>query len=186
MQYGPCDLQYGFMYAGNDWDWFQSITENNRTLVRDLGRFNWDDKVKVPIVAPLPPLKPGESRIVTVDTSGAAGADGRNGADGAPAPGTSRLDSTVSAWPVRGNDSFDSPFPVAIVKNPPPKRHNGEAKVGPMLTRAVIGHMYVIHVVDGVSDFYALFRVDSLERGDNCTISWKLIPAPIPEPSRKK
>jgi hypothetical protein len=35
----------------------------------------------------------------------------------------------------------------------------------------------VIHVVDDKRDFYALFRVDKLQRGDNCTISWKMIPA---------
>jgi len=36
----------------------------------------------------------------------------------------------------------------------------------------------VIHVVDDVRDFYALFRVEALERGDNCSISWRLIFAP--------
>jgi hypothetical protein len=48
-----------------------------------------------------------------------------------------------------------------------------------MFVKAVAGHMYVIHVVDEARDFYVLFRVDSIERGDSCTISWRLIPSPV-------
>jgi hypothetical protein len=43
---------------------------------------------------------------------------------------------------------------------------------------AVIGHIYLVHTKDKETDLYALFRVESLEPGDNVTISWKLIPAP--------
>jgi hypothetical protein len=50
-----------------------------------------------------------------------------------------------------------------------------------MFARAVLGHVYVIHVVDDTRDFYALFRVEALQRGDNCTISWKLIAPPLPK-----
>ena len=49
-----------------------------------------------------------------------------------------------------------------------------------MFVRAVLGHIYVIHVVDDVRDFYALFRVENLQKGDQCTISWKLIAPPKP------
>lgn len=38
--------------------------------------------------------------------------------------------------------------------------------------KAVVGHLYVVHVKKSGSDFYALFRVESIESGDNCTISW--------------
>lgn len=47
-----------------------------------------------------------------------------------------------------------------------------------MLAKIVSGHMYVIHVVKAQSDFYVLVHVDSLVKGDNCTISWKRIPSP--------
>jgi hypothetical protein len=47
-----------------------------------------------------------------------------------------------------------------------------------MYVKAVAGHMYVIHVVDDENDFYALFRVDQLARGDSCVVSWKLIDPP--------
>jgi hypothetical protein len=40
--------------------------------------------------------------------------------------------------------------------------------------------MYVVHVVDDKRDFYALFRIDALQPGNNCTISWKMIPPPPP------
>jgi len=33
-----------------------------------------------------------------------------------------------------------------------------------------------------MASFYALFRVDKLVRGDNCTISWEVIAAPETEP----
>ena len=31
-------------------------------------------------------------------------------------------------------------------------------------------------------DLHALVRVEALERGDNCTVSWKLIPEPVAKP----
>ncbi|MDQ3257776.1 MAG: hypothetical protein M3R15_28460 [Acidobacteriota bacterium] len=44
--------------------------------------------------------------------------------------------------------------------------------------RAVVGHMYVMQVKDNDSDFYAMFRVESLEPNGECTISWKHAPSP--------
>ncbi|HWT03228.1 MAG TPA: hypothetical protein VN256_23450 [Pyrinomonadaceae bacterium] len=44
--------------------------------------------------------------------------------------------------------------------------------------RAVAGHMYVMHVKDSDSDFYVMFRVESLEPKGECTISWKRVPPP--------
>jgi hypothetical protein len=58
-------------------------------------------------------------------------------------------------------------------------------QTSPNMIRAIPGHMYVVHVVDDKRDFYALFRVDALQRGDNCTISWKMIPSP-PQPTTAK
>ncbi len=58
-------------------------------------------------------------------------------------------------------------------------KNDGKPKIDPLFVKAIAGHVYVIHVGDDLRDFYALFRVDALERGDNCTISWKLIPEPV-------
>ena len=44
--------------------------------------------------------------------------------------------------------------------------------------KAKVGHMYVMHVKDEQADFYVLFRVEQLEQGEQCTISWKRIPTP--------
>jgi hypothetical protein len=44
--------------------------------------------------------------------------------------------------------------------------------------KAVIGHMYLAHIKTANADFYALFRIESLEQGEQCTISWKLVPSP--------
>lgn len=44
--------------------------------------------------------------------------------------------------------------------------------------RAVTGHMYVMHVKDDDSDFYVMFRVESLEPEGECTINWKRVPSP--------
>ncbi len=52
------------------------------------------------------------------------------------------------------------------------------AKKNGIFVKAVIGHMYVMHVKDSASDFYLMFRVESIERGDNYTISWQLVPSP--------
>jgi len=74
---------------------------------------------------------------------------------------------------VSGADGADAPG----VRSTRPK-HDGKPKIDPKFVKAVIGHMYVIHVVDDAQDFYALFRVDQLLHGDSCVVSWKLIDAP--------
>lgn len=151
------DVGYGFLRAGDDFDWFQSGGgPNSRTVIRDLGTYAWTDTFTIPVVEPLPKLKPGEQRQIGIDTSGA---DGEDGAPGADADGVVR------------------PRPKPSVAPPRPKRE-GKPKIDPIFVKAVVGHMYVIHVVDESRDFYALFRVEALERGDYCTVSWKMIPDP--------
>jgi hypothetical protein len=61
---------------------------------------------------------------------------------------------------------------------PAKPRHDGKPRIDPLFVKAVLGHMYVIHVVDDFRDFYVLFRVEKIERGDNCTVSWQFIPEP--------
>lgn len=160
-----CDVRYGTLYAGDDFDWFQSgATAVNRSVIRDLGSQFWTDALTIPVIEPLPKLKAGEQRRVTIDTSGADGADGapgKRGENGADGDGVVR----PTAEP-------------PVVNLPARPKNDGKPKIDPIFVKAVVGHMYVIHVVDQTSDFYALFRVESLERGDTCTISWRKIPSP--------
>ncbi len=150
---GRWDVGYGLLYAGDEFDWFQSSgAQDNRSVIKDLGEHKWRDRFVVSTVEPLEKLKPGEQRQVTVDVSGADGADGAPGADG---DGIVRKRATVQR-----------------------PKNDGKPKVDPIFVRAILGHLYIIHVVDDSRDFYALFRVESLQRGDNCTISWKLIEPP--------
>jgi hypothetical protein len=150
---GHWDVAYGLLYAGDEFDWLQSSAgQDNRSLIKDLGEHAWADRFAIPQVEPLAKLKPGEQRQIMVNTSGADGADGAPGADG---------DGVVRQR-----------------AEPSRPKNDGKPKVDPIFVRAVVGHMYVIHVVDDSRDFYALFRVESLQRGDNCTISWKLIAPP--------
>jgi len=68
------DLGYGFA-AINHQDWFILHNSNeNRTVIRDLGELNWSDSFKAPPLEPLPLLPKGEPRNVLVDASGDTGA----------------------------------------------------------------------------------------------------------------
>ena len=160
----PSHLAYGLLRAGDDFDWFQSTgTGSNRGLIRDLGELQWTDYFDIPVIEPLPKLKPGEQRTITVDTSGADGADGARGADG---------DGVVRERP---GDT-----------RPSRRKHDGKPRIDPVFVKAVVGHLYVIHVVNDTQDFYALFRVESLTRGDNVTISRRLVPAPVSKTAVKE
>ncbi len=123
------DLLYGNMQIGEDFDWLSASTAtDNRSLIRDLGELNWNDKYEVPVIEPLPKLEEGKLRSITIDSSGDTG----------------------KAW----------------------------AKSNGIFVKAVVGHLYVMHVKDSDSDFYVLFRVESIERVESCTISWKSTDAP--------
>jgi hypothetical protein len=165
------DVNYGSLYVSEEHDWLQvSTAKGVRSIIRDLGARDWADTFIVPYVEPFPILRESEQRRVTVDASGADGEDGEDGRDGEDAPS---LDGTPRLWPRRGD--LDPPRR--------PKR-DGVPKVDPIFVKAVVGHMYVVHVVDDAHDFYVLFRVESLVRGDNCTISWKRVPSPQRPPAR--
>jgi hypothetical protein len=164
----PWDLAYGLLRAGEDFDWFQSSGAfGNRSVIKDLGQLNWTDYFVVPVIEPLAKLKPGEQRSVTIDVSGADGADGAPGAPGADADGVVRQ------------------RPTAAPHNRPPK-HDGTPKIDPIFVKAIVGHLYAVHVVNDTRDYYVLFRVEALTRGDNCTISWRLAPAPVAETVQKQ
>jgi hypothetical protein len=167
-----CDLKYGLLYAGDELDWFESSTaRDDRSVIKDLGDYSWTAEFTVPVVKPLPKLKPGTQRSFTVDTSGADGADGAPGA-----PGKSGADGDGV---VRTQKIPVTPSASMIPTVPARPKNDGKPKIDSVWVKAVSGHLYVIHVVDDTRDFYALFRVEELQRGDSCTISWKLIPEPV-------
>lgn len=56
--------------------------------------------------------------------------------------------------------------------------HKKWAKTTAMFAKVASGHIYLVHVKDNKSDFYALFRVENFEQHKYCTISWRLAPAP--------
>lgn len=167
------DLNYGSLYVGDEWDWFSvSLATNARTAARDLGELNWGENFTIPVIEPFPKLKEGETRTFKVDASGADGADGE---DGAPA-----VDGNGKVMPKPQRPAVSGEA-QAVRK----EKRSGVPIVDPVFLKAIPGHMYVIRVVDNDSDFYVLFRVEELVRGDKCTISWERIPPPEETVSHK-
>ncbi len=172
------DVGYGSLRVGAEFDWLEvSTAQDRRTVIKDLGKYDWSDKFTVPWVEPLAKLKPGEQRQVFVEASGKDGKDGLPGIKGLD--GKDGLDGRNAPPSFVGPSSTTPDLPWEPVAPRKPKR-DAQVKTSTNLLKAVLGHIYVIHVVDDKRDFYALFRIESLQRGDNCTISWKLIPPPQP------
>jgi len=166
-----CDLLYGNLYAGDNLDWFESsVAHGSRTVIKDLGLLSWNAPFQVPVVPPFPELLPGEQRKITIDTSGADGDDGKPGTAGKPG---ADADGVIRQPPPSATAA--TPETAAA---PAQKKNDGTPKIDPVFVKAVAGHLYVIRVVDEANDFYALFRVETIERGDHCVISWKLIEPP--------
>lgn len=159
------DFRYGGLRAGDDWDWFDVSPGANRSKIVYLGQFDWADTFKVPVIEPFPILKEGERFNIVVDTSGAdgePGKDGKHGANGRNADGT--LNQTQE-------ENNASP---ATSEKPIPKKR----QISDVFVKAKPGGMYAIRVAEENSDFYAVFRVESLKRGGECVISWKKIASP--------
>lgn len=186
---GSWDIAYGNLRAGEDFDWFESSGAlGNRSVIKDLGPLNWTDYFVVPVIEPFAKLKPGERRTITIDVSGADGADGANGSPGAAGANGRRgadagsdqpRDDTAEMTPAR------PPLPTGSWPPSRPKR-DGKPKIDSMFVKAIVGHLYAIHVVDDTQDYYVLFRVEALTRGHSCTISWRLTAAPVAETVQKQ
>jgi hypothetical protein len=70
---GRWDLGYGFANLGGE-DWFILWSApQTRTVIKDLGELKWTDSFTTPVLEPLPKLREGESRSITVDTSADTG-----------------------------------------------------------------------------------------------------------------
>lgn len=152
----PCDIAYGMLYAGDELDWFQSVNAPDSRSM--IKDLGAKDWSTSFEVPVVEPLAKLKPGEQRHITIDTSGADG---ADGADADG------------------------VVRPKSSRPKR-DGIPKIDPAFVKAVVGHVYVIHVVDDSRDFYALFRVDDLQRGDYCTVSWKLIQNPVNQTSASR
>jgi hypothetical protein len=65
------DLGYGFAsIGGEDWLMVGTTPPDKRSVMKDLGQYQWSDSFPVWALEPLPELKPGERRQITVDSSG--------------------------------------------------------------------------------------------------------------------
>lgn len=186
---GRWDLGYGSIYLNENFDWFQSSAVNgSRSVIKDLGKHAWSDKFNVPSIKPLGSLKPGEPRQIIVDLSGRDDIDRLHGARGeASDPGVTRdsrhTETRGTTRPMRDFGEVIEPTPAPAPFLRP--KGNGKSGIGPAFVKAIVGHIYAIHVVDDERDFYTMFRVEALTRGDNCTISWRLISAPPTSPKSK-
>lgn len=182
------DVGYGLLRVGREVDWLEiSVGSDRRSVFRDLGPHAWTDKLTVPWVEPLAKLKPGEVRQVFVSSNGAPG-------KGAP---SGKSYEGLSALPGGGAGTnpdacCDTPISTGVIDRTTIREKSKRAptppagvQTSPNMIRANLGHMYVVHVVDDKRDFYALFRIDALQPGNNCTISWKMIPPP-PQPTTVK
>lgn len=177
---GAETLSYGNRFGVN-WDIFTiSGGRDSQSRMIDLGKRDWNEKFSIPEIEPWSQLKPGETRSITVNTSGA---DGRHGADGAPGlPGR----------------NADGSFPIEIPRNTKSTPRGavqpedfGKAPVNRQVTSTITisgksarsdkydpfievrkGHMYLIRVVDTNNDHYILLHVDDLTRGEKVSVSY--------------
>jgi len=156
-------LDYFSLYG----NWFRvQGGRDDRSVIQDLGAHRWPDSLQIPFVPPLPELKPGERRHVIIDAP-------YQDPDSLARRSTMEGVTSASKHDVKSDD--DLPLP-------PVHPSAGKASVvsaldleysARVLAKVVKNHMYVVHVVNGQLDFYALIHVDALVKGVRCTVSWK-------------
>ncbi|MCA1594615.1 MAG: hypothetical protein LC754_18700 [Acidobacteria bacterium] len=47
-----------------------------------------------------------------------------------------------------------------------------------VIVKAIVGHMYVMHIKDQETDYYVMFRVEAIDPKGECRLSWKLVASP--------
>ena len=177
-------LVYGSR-VGDNWDIFTvSGGAVSRTRMVRIGKYDWTEKFVVPYVAPWPELAPGETRTVTVNTSGGEGGDGSNGMsgrDGGNGGGVATMngDGTLSAMGSIKRESYahaalDKQVGSYVTGKDGKTRKDGYT---PMV-EARKGHMYAVRVVDKTRDYFVLVRVDDLKRGERLVLSYKKLNLP--------
>lgn len=162
---GAETLSYGNR-VGKNWDIFAiSGGGDSQTRMVDLGQHKWSDAFTIPEIEPWAALKPGETRHVMINTSGADGAPGRN-ADGSIASQSS------SKKPVQTIDYANAPLTRQVTST---IRMGGKLEKSDNftpLTEVKKEHMYLVRVVDSLNDHYILFRVDDVTRGEKVMLSY--------------
>jgi hypothetical protein len=175
--------EIGFGQIG---DWFMlTPSDENRSVIKDLGKQEWSDQFKVAALKPLSKLNPGEHLSVIVDVSGTSGGGGTCTGVAGYFPGVANVESRgmLESGPSTdafGNDSSNRLPVLTVPCSPGSGKSSHRSKLEPrgLFARVIPGHVYEIHIVDPMSDYYVLFRVESLVAGDTCTFSWKRIPTP--------
>lgn len=161
---GPM-IDYGSR-LGVNWDIFQLSSFTAQSRMIDLGQHSWDETIGIPSIEPWPELKPGENRNVTFNTSGA----GRGQPiDYGKASLTTQVSSTVTQT---GTASGGLVRTGKVVK----------ADTYTPVIEAKKNHVYLVHILDKKWNYYLLFRVDDLVRGEKAVLSFKRVPFnPDPE-----
>lgn len=163
------DLSYGHLRIGSDWDWFQVFGEGSRNKIVKIGNFEWTDDFEIPIVEPYQKLKDGEKRKVFISADGKDGANGKKGKDGADGR---NWDGTFNAKPIAETIQTEK-SEITVEKESSETKL--EQEVYQLFAEVILDNIYVMRIVEDDKDFYILFRVDELEKGHKCVISWKKI-----------
>lgn len=161
------DLYYGITPSSKEWNWFRASGEGTRNKIKSLGKKDWTDKLKVPVIEPYAKLRPGLQRDPFLNASVRRGRSMSTSEGMTNTGGANTFNERTGTF----NNSKDS-SDLADLK-PAAKSDNYFP-----FEKVVLGNMYVMRVVDEKNDFYVLFRVDELEKGKRAKISWKRIEAP--------
>lgn len=157
----PGDICFGGLRAGEQWDWFQVTGVGMRNKIKNIGRKDWNRDFKIPVVEPYAVLPVGRQRNIALNSS--------------PSTSYPPLPSATSQPETPGEKNFDISAPQRFGEVNSARIANSD--YNPYL-RAQKGKSYVVRVVNETNDFYVLMRVDELERGKRCVITWKRIDAP--------
>jgi len=164
------DIYYGNKPFSKEWNWFRASGEGTRNKIKSLGKKDWTDNFKVPVVKPYAKLKPGLRRDAFLSVSARRGSFSPSEGE-ANSGGSSRFNERKETF-----SDFKSSTNLPDLKSD--SKPAGYFKNYSPFEKAVPGNMYVMRVVDENNDFYVLFRVDELEKGKRVKISWKRIEAP--------
>ena len=172
-------IVYGDRY-GNNWDILHiGGGAVNRTRMVQIGKYKWTDTFNVPYVEPWAALAPGETRTVTVNTSGGDGADGSPGANGGSSGIAQMNGGALSMLESVKNPDYGSASLGRQVSSSV-KTADGKTRKDPYspVVEAKLGYMYVVRAVDEQRDNYVLVRVDELKRGERLVLSYKKLVLP--------
>jgi hypothetical protein len=175
------DLGYGFL-AINHQDWFILHNSNeNRSVIKDLGKRKWEDHSTVPVLEPLPVLPTGERRKITIDTSAGKPLseqerqdqeEGRRMASEDPFEAQFERETRRNTERV-DQAQYDTQYGAKLPMPEPISPGAKWAKTTNTFAKVTLDHIYLLHVKNQVDDFYVLFRVEDFEQHNHCTISWR-------------